>query len=70
MRYDELVCPYRSSFLSGRNVTNITLQDHCVLDFSDHLSIVSSPITRQYILNALDPAHAESPACVRVAPAA
>ena len=28
-RYDELVSPYTSSFLSGPNVTNITLQDHC-----------------------------------------
>jgi len=69
-RYDELVSPYTSSFLSGRNVTNITLQDHCALDFSDHLSIISSPITGRYILNALDPAHAQPPPCVPVAPAA
>jgi triacylglycerol esterase/lipase EstA (alpha/beta hydrolase family) len=69
-RYDELVSPYTSSFLSGRNVTNITLQDHCVLDFSDHLSIIASPITGQYILNALDPTHARTPPCVPVAPAA
>ena len=33
-RYDELVSPYTSSFLTGRTVTNITLQDHCALDFS------------------------------------
>jgi triacylglycerol lipase len=69
-RYDELVSPYTSSFLDGPNVTNITLQDHCPLDFSDHLSIISSPITGQYILNALDPAHAQSPPCVLVLPAA
>jgi triacylglycerol lipase len=69
-RYDELVSPYTSSFLTGRNVTNITLQEHCMLDFSDHLSIISSPITGQYILNALDPAHAQPPPCVPVAPAA
>jgi triacylglycerol esterase/lipase EstA (alpha/beta hydrolase family) len=69
-RYDELVSPYTSSFLSGPNVTNITLQDHCALDLSDHLSIISSPITGQYILNALDPAHARRPPCVPVAPAA
>jgi hypothetical protein len=49
-----------SSFLSGRRVTNITLQDHCALDFGDHLSIISSPITGQYILNALDPTHAQA----------
>jgi triacylglycerol esterase/lipase EstA (alpha/beta hydrolase family) len=69
-RYDELVSPYTSSFLSGRNVTNITLQDHCALDHSDHLSIVSSPITARYMLNALDPAHAQTPPCVVVLPAA
>ena len=57
-RYDELVSPYTSSFLTGPNVTNIDLQAHCALDFSDHLSIISSPITGRYILNALDPRHA------------
>ena len=45
-------------------------QDHCPLDFSDHLSIISSPITGQYILNALDPAHARPVPCTVVAPAA
>ena len=68
-RYDELVSPYTSSFLTGPHVTNITLQDHCALDFSDHLSIISSPITGRYILNALDPAHAKPPTCTLVAPA-
>jgi len=68
-RYDELVSPYTSSFLDGPNVTNITLQDHCALDFSDHLSIISSPIAGQYILNALDPAHARAPKCTLVPPA-
>jgi triacylglycerol lipase len=68
-RYDELVSPYTSSFLTGRNVTNITLQDRCLLDASDHLSIISSPITGQHILNALDPAHARPAPCVPVLPA-
>jgi len=67
--YDELVTPPTNSFLAGRNVTNIMLQDHCMLDFSDHLSIISSPITGQYILNALDPAHPVAPPCVPVLPA-
>jgi triacylglycerol lipase len=69
-RYDELVSPYTSSFLTGRNVTNITLQDNCALDFSDHLSIISSPITGDHILNALDPAHARPVRCTLVLPAA
>jgi triacylglycerol lipase len=68
-RYDELVSPYTSSFLSGPNVTNITLQDHCNVNFSDHLSIISNPITGRYILNALDPQHSQPPPCVPVAPA-
>ena len=68
-RYDELVSPHTSSFLKGPNVTNVTMQDHCALDFSDHLSIVSSPITGRYILNALDPAHALPPPCTLVLPA-
>ena len=67
--YDELVTPHTNSFMSGKNVTNITVQDHCPLDFSDHLSIISDPITGQYILNGLDPAHAEPPPCVPVLPA-
>ncbi len=69
-RYDELVSPHTSSFLDGPNVTNITLQDRCAIDFSDHLSIISSPITGRHILNALDPAHAQTPACTLVLPAA
>ena len=68
-RYDELVSPYTSSFLTGKDVTNITLQDRCLLDASDHLSIISSPITGRHILNALDPAHARSAPCVPVLPA-
>jgi triacylglycerol lipase len=69
-RYDELVSPYTSSFLAGPNVTNIDLQSRCALDFSDHLSIISSPITGRHILNALDPAHARPAPCVPVLPAA
>ena len=68
-RYDELVSPYTSSFMAGPNVRNIDLQAHCSLDFSDHLSIISSRITGRYILNALDPVHPVAPPCVPVAPA-
>jgi triacylglycerol esterase/lipase EstA (alpha/beta hydrolase family) len=68
-RYDELVTPHTNSFMSGSNVTNIRVQDQCGLDFSDHLSIISDPITGQDILNALDPAHAKPPRCTLVLPA-
>ena len=62
--------PHTSGYLDGPNVTNITVQDGCPLDFSDHLSIVSSPRSGRMMLNALDPAHAEPVPCVPVAPAA
>jgi pimeloyl-ACP methyl ester carboxylesterase len=68
-RYDELVSPPTHSFLTGPHVTNITMQDRCKRDFSDHLSIISSRITGRYILNALDPAHAQPVPCVTVLPA-
>ncbi len=69
-KYDELVTPTANSFLSGKNVTNITMQDGCPLDVSDHLSIISSRRTGRYILNALDPAHAKPVACSPVLPVA
>jgi len=31
-KYDEVVTPYTSAFLSGPKVTNITLQSQCILD--------------------------------------
>jgi len=62
-RYDEVVTPYTSAFLSGPDVTNITLQDHCILDFADHLTTPYDSIALRYVLNALDPAHAVTPGC-------
>jgi triacylglycerol esterase/lipase EstA (alpha/beta hydrolase family) len=69
-KYDELVSPYTSSFLTGKNVTNITMQNGCPVDASDHLSIISSRRTGRYILNALDPVHAQPVTCSPVAPVA
>jgi hypothetical protein len=66
--YDEVVTPYTSAFLSGPNVTNITLQSQCLLDFSDHRAVIYDQIALQDVLNALDPAHASWPWCVYVAP--
>jgi len=67
-RYDEVVTPYTSAFLSGPNVTNITLQDQCSLDFGEHLSMPYDHIADIDVLNALDPAHQEQPLCYPVAP--
>jgi hypothetical protein len=67
-RYDEVVTPYTSAFLSGPAVTNIRLQDRCVLDFVGHVSIIGDPNVFQYVKNALDPAHARSVVCLPIPP--
>ena len=67
-RYDEIVTPYTSAFLSGPNVTNITLQDHCLLDASDHISVAYDRVALRFVQNALDPQHPKPKICVPVAP--
>jgi triacylglycerol esterase/lipase EstA (alpha/beta hydrolase family) len=67
-RNDEVVTPYTSAFLSGPNVTNITLQNQCALDQGEHLSMGYDHIADADVLTALDPAHPQHPACTPVAP--
>ncbi|MCW3019115.1 MAG: lipase [Solirubrobacterales bacterium] len=67
-RYDEVVTPYTSAFLSGPDVTNIELQQQCPLDASEHLATPFDHIALRDVLNALDPAHARAPSCGVVAP--
>jgi triacylglycerol lipase len=63
-RYDEVVVPYTLGRLPpGSNVTNITTQDGCEVDRSDHGAIIATRRTGQITLNALDPAHARTPPC-------
>jgi triacylglycerol lipase len=52
-RYDEVVLPYTSAFLSGANTTNVRLQDRCPLDVSEHLSIIYDRVALRWIENAL-----------------
>ncbi|ONM46803.1 esterase/lipase family protein [Nocardia donostiensis] len=57
-RYDEITNPYDLTFLQagpGATVRNITLQDGCEQDISDHLTIMYSPRALSIALNALDP---------------
>lgn len=54
-RYDEIVTPYRSQFLTGDNVNNVLLQDVCRLSIAEHAAIVASPVTHRIIANALAP---------------
>ena len=67
-RNDEVVTPYTSAFLSGPGVTNITLQNQCGLDQSDHLEIAADPVALADVLNALDPAHPVRVPCLVVLP--
>ncbi|WP_280232361.1 esterase/lipase family protein [Nocardia cyriacigeorgica] len=57
-RYDEVTNPYDLTFLRqgpGATVRNITLQDGCEQDISDHLTMMYSPRALSIALNALDP---------------
>jgi triacylglycerol esterase/lipase EstA (alpha/beta hydrolase family) len=65
-RYDEVVTPYQSAFLSGPGVTNIRVQDQCILDAGEHLSMPYDHIVDRDVLNALDPAHARAPLCTPI----
>jgi triacylglycerol esterase/lipase EstA (alpha/beta hydrolase family) len=67
-RYDQVVTPYTSAFLSGSNVTNITIQNKCILDLGDHISMPYDHIVGREVLNALDPAHTSSTLCTPIIP--
>ncbi|MGB3886706.1 esterase/lipase family protein [Gordonia sp. (in: high G+C Gram-positive bacteria)] len=55
-RYDEVTTPYDLTFLPGyRNVKNITLQNGCEQDTSDHISMSYSPRALSIALHTLDP---------------
>ncbi|MVU81648.1 alpha/beta fold hydrolase [Nocardia sp. ET3-3] len=57
--HDEISTPYDATFLkagSGATVDNVTLQDGCGIDLSDHLSMMYSPRAVSIALHALDPA--------------
>lgn len=57
-RYDEVSTPYQATFLEegpGASVTNITLQDGCGIDVSDHLSMTASPRLIDLTKRALHP---------------
>jgi triacylglycerol esterase/lipase EstA (alpha/beta hydrolase family) len=68
-KYDEVVTPYTSAFLTGGNVTNITLQKPCPLDLTDHIGIAFDPVALTDMLNALDPGHHITVPCLLVPPA-
>jgi hypothetical protein len=57
-RYDEVMNPVPLAYLHagpGATVDDITLQDGCDQDFSDHLTMLYSPRAQSIVLHALDP---------------
>lgn len=62
-RYDEFATPYTTGFLTGPDVDNITLQDVCPGDFSEHMAMTSDSVAIQLVLNALDPEHKTPARC-------
>ncbi|MFE4757220.1 esterase/lipase family protein [Streptomyces mirabilis] len=66
-KYDEVVTPYRSQFLTGSDVHNVLLQDLCPVDLSEHAAIgLIDRIAFHEAANALDPAHATTTNCASV----
>jgi triacylglycerol esterase/lipase EstA (alpha/beta hydrolase family) len=54
-KYDEVVTPYTSAFLSGptSDVTNVLLQTKCPGNVDDHLATPYDPVVFQWVNNAL-----------------
>ena len=69
-RDDEVVTPYTNAFLpAGPNVQNITLQNQCPQDGSDHLSIAYDSNALQDLVNALGADSSSfQPVCATVGP--
>jgi triacylglycerol esterase/lipase EstA (alpha/beta hydrolase family) len=67
-RNDELVVPYTSGIELGSRITNIIVQNQCILDQAEHVSMAADPIVAQDVLNALDPAHPKPVPCTPVLP--
>lgn len=64
-RYDEVVTPYRTQFLTGPDVRNILIQKLCATDLSEHLALGTvDRIAFHEVANALDPAHATPTNCL------
>ena len=68
-RYDQVVTPYTAAFLAGRNVSDLTVQQQCTLDLTDHIGIAFDPVALTDMLNALDPSRHLQVPCLLVPPA-
>lgn len=70
-KYDEVTTPYDSTFLTageGATVTNVTVQDGCAQDHSDHISMSYSPRVIDIVRDALDPGSVPDRRCTPNSP--
>lgn len=69
--YDEVTTPYDSTFLTageGATVSNVTVQDGCAPDHSDHISMSYSPRVVDIVRDALDPGSVPEKRCTPNSP--
>lgn len=62
-RYDDVVTPYTNAMINEDGVTNITMQDVCALDHTDHFGFTYDPVAFQVVLNQLRPERATRVEC-------
>lgn len=62
-RNDQIVTPFTSGFLDGPGVDNITLQDVCADDTTEHVGMSFNDAVLTLTLNALDTATPREVAC-------
>ncbi|MFB7664690.1 esterase/lipase family protein [Kitasatospora sp. NPDC056138] len=62
-RYDEVVTPYRSQFLSGPDVHDVLVQDLCPTNIPGHVLMAVDPVVLHEVRHALDPAHVADADC-------
>jgi triacylglycerol esterase/lipase EstA (alpha/beta hydrolase family) len=62
-RNDQIVTPFTSGFLEGAAVDNITLQDVCADDTTEHVGMSFNDTVLTLTLNALDPQNPREVTC-------
>lgn len=67
-KLDDVVIPYTNAFINEPGVTNVTVQDVCAADLTDHFGATYDPVGFQIARNALDPEHAQPINCTFVPP--
>ncbi|KAF8984484.1 hypothetical protein BGZ46_007948 [Entomortierella lignicola] len=63
-KFDEVVTPYQTCFQQDPGVTNVVLQDLCMLSINEHLTMVNSMVVLRYVMNQLDPSTAKTANCL------